>query len=153
MMMRITMMSVMMARTIKRIKTEKSTSDRNIGLPSDPQRIPVYKNIDWTMISSIYMSTKTLNGQSDLQRAPDKKEVYLSAGGDVGNWTSNYIHVQNIEPEMDTSASDEMDLAFSLARKCEELWSRLDERYGKAEIVHQSFTRRIESFSRPTYTD
>jgi hypothetical protein len=35
---------------------------------------------------------------------------------------------------------------------CKEIWSRLDERYGKTEIVHQTFTRRIESFSRPTYT-
>ncbi|KAH3896661.1 hypothetical protein DPMN_020839 [Dreissena polymorpha] len=108
----------------------------------------------WTMIFSVYMSTNTLNGQCDFQRTPGKKEVYLSAGagGDDGNWTSNYIHVQNIKPGMNTSASEEMDLAFSLACTCEELWSRLDERYGKAEIVHQSFTRRIESFTRPTYT-
>ncbi|KAH3891654.1 hypothetical protein DPMN_015759 [Dreissena polymorpha] len=36
---------------------------------------------------------------------------------------------------------------------CEKLWSRLDERYGKGEIVHQSITRRIESFPQLTYKD
>ncbi|KAH3690372.1 hypothetical protein DPMN_193576 [Dreissena polymorpha] len=81
----------------------------------------------------VYLSTKTLNGQSDLKR----------------------IHIQRApgKKEMDTSASEKMDLAFSLACTCEELWSRLVERYGKEEILHQSFTRRIESFSSPTYTD
>ncbi|KAH3689709.1 hypothetical protein DPMN_191994 [Dreissena polymorpha] len=128
-----------------------------------------HKNIECTMISNVPLLNKSEVQRIHLQRTPGEKEVYLCAEQDVDGsdgsdghvepdvkfkWQTlpvvkpddliqDYINKSTNKPTMDTSASEEMDLAFSLACTCEELWSRLDERYGKAEIVHQSFTRRI----------
>ncbi|KAH3896721.1 hypothetical protein DPMN_020900 [Dreissena polymorpha] len=68
---------------------------------SDLRRIPVYKNIECTMISSVYT---IIEWRSLIQRAPGKKRR-----GELD------IELHPLEPEMDTSASEEMNLAISLA--------------------------------------